>query len=145
MELQNDILNIPSHVFGEHKRCKACDRICKENDNKKNYVPYFKLYGLYPKIETATMYLSGYSESLLLNYTNNPAESYNSIICKEIGGKQINFDKRDSYNARVARAIVRYNTQQVLTKLHQSMCKTVPLIENIEKQRQIKVTKTRKS
>lgn len=91
------------------------------------------------------MYLSGYSESLSLNYTNNPAESYNPIICKEIGGKQINFDKRDSYNARVAGAIVRYNTQQVLTKLHQNMCKTVLLIENIEKQRQIKVTKTRKS
>lgn len=44
----------------------------------------------------------------------------------------------------VAGAIVQYNTQQVLTQLHQNMGKIVPLIaENLEKQRQIKVAKTR--
>ena len=148
MELQKDILNIPSHVFGEHKRCEARGHICKENGNKtiQNYVPSLKLYGLYPKIESAIIYLSGYSDSLLLNFTNNPAESFNSIICKEIGGKRINFGKRGSYNTRIAGAVVQYNTQQVLTQLHQSMCKTVPpIVENMENRRQIKIARTRES
>jgi len=146
IELQQDILNIPSHIFGEHKRCEARGRICKENDNKntKNYVPYLKLYGLFDGIEKAISYISCYSDSLLLNFTNSPAESFNSIICKEIGGKRINFGKRGSYNARVAGAIVQYNTQQVLTQLHENMNKIVPpIVENLEKRRQIKIAKTR--
>ncbi|KMQ86118.1 hypothetical protein RF55_14999 [Lasius niger] len=147
MELQKDIWNIPSHIFGEYKRCEARG-ICKENCNetKKNYVPFLKLHGLYPKIESAVMYLSAYSESLLLNLTNNPAESFNSIICKQIGGKRINFGKKGSYNARIAGAVLQFNTQEVLTQLHKSMCKTVPpIVENLEKRRQRKVAKTRES
>jgi len=113
IELQKDILNIPSHIFGEHKRCEARGRICKRkcDEIKKNYVPFLKLHGFYPKIESAIMYLSTYSDSLLLNLTNNPAESFNSIICKLIGGKRINFGKRGSYNARIAGAVLQYNTQ----------------------------------
>jgi len=41
---------------------------------------------------------------------------------------------------------VQYNTQQVLTELHQGMDTNVPVvIENLEKRRQIKVAKTRES
>ncbi|XP_067216539.1 uncharacterized protein [Linepithema humile] len=147
IELQQDILNIPSHIFGEHKRCESRGRICTENGKTTtNYVPHLKSYGLYERIEKAISYLSCYSDSLLLNFNNNPAESFNSIICKEIGGKRINFGKRGSYNARIAGAIVQYNTQQVLTQLYKSMDKIVPpIVENLEKQRQIKVAKTRES
>ncbi|KMQ86063.1 hypothetical protein RF55_15069, partial [Lasius niger] len=53
--------------------------------------------------------------ALLLKFTNDSAESFNSIICREIGGKRINFGNRGSYNARIAGAVVQYNTQQVLT------------------------------
>jgi len=57
MELQKDILNIPSHIFGEHKRCEARGRTCENCDEtKKNYVPFLKLHGLYPKIESAVVY-----------------------------------------------------------------------------------------
>ncbi|XP_067205374.1 uncharacterized protein [Linepithema humile] len=146
-ELQKDILNIPSHIFGEHKRCKERGRICDENREKiQNYVPHLKFHGLYQKIESAVMYLSAYSDSLLLNLTNNPAESFNSIICKEIGGKRINFGLRGSYNARIAGAVVQHNTREVLTQVYESMKKDVPLVvENLEKRRQIKVSKTRES
>ncbi|XP_072750547.1 uncharacterized protein [Anoplolepis gracilipes] len=145
-KLQKDILNIPSHIFGEHKRCKERDRTCEENCEKiQNYVPYLKLYGLY-EIESAVKYLSAYSDSLLLNLTNNPAEAFNSIICKEIGSKSLNFGLRGSYNARIAGVCVQYNTQQVLTQIHKSMCKDVPsTVENLEKRRQIKVARTKKS
>jgi len=133
-ELQKDILNIPSHIFGEHKRCKERGLICEENREKvKNYVPYLKCYGLYQKIESAVTYLSAYADSLLLNLTNNSAELFNSIICKEIGGKRINFGLRGSYNARIAGAVVQHNTQQVLTQVYESMCKNVPqIVENLE-------------
>jgi len=146
-ELQKDILNIPSHIFGEHKRCNQRGHRCEENREKiQNYVPYLKLHGLYDKIESAVKYLSAYSDSLLLNLTNNPAEAFNSIICKEIGGKRLNFGLRGSYNARIAGAVVQYNTQQVLTQVHKSMCKDVPLtIQNLEQRRQIKVAVNQKS
>ncbi|XP_077260812.1 uncharacterized protein LOC143896691 [Temnothorax americanus] len=144
VELQKDILNIPSHVFGEHKRCKERGRTCEENrEGTKNWVPYLKVHGLYQKIESAIMYLSAYSESLLLELTNNPAELFNSIICKEIGGKRINWGLRGSYNTRVAGAVVQYNTQQVLTQVHQNVCGNVPpIVESLEKRRQKKVSMT---
>jgi len=31
MELRKDILNIPSHIFGEHKRCKKRDHKCEDD------------------------------------------------------------------------------------------------------------------
>jgi len=133
MELQKDILNIPSHIFGEHKRCEERGRSCKDNrdTNEKNYVPFLRLYGLYQKIQNAITYLSAYSDSLLLNLTNNPAELFNSVICKEIGGKRVNFGARGSYNARIAGAVVQYNTQQVLTQLHENFVRLfLPLSRN---------------
>jgi len=104
------------------------------------------MHGLYQKIENAVMYLSAHSDSLLLNLTNNPVESFNSIVCKELGGKRINFGLQGSYNARVAEAVVQYNTQQVLTQVHENICKVVPpIIENLEQRRQMKVARTRES
>ncbi|XP_036149752.1 uncharacterized protein LOC118647911 [Monomorium pharaonis] len=147
-ELQEDILNIPSHVFGEHKRCEIRGQMWQRNKNRteKNYVPYLKLYGLYQKIESAIFYISGYSDSLLLHLTNNPAEAFNSIVCKMIGGKRIHFGKRGSFDARSAGAAVQYNSQEILTELHRSMNKNVPpVIENLEKQRQKKIARTRES
>lgn len=66
-------INDAKHVVVYIKRMKG-------NERKINYVPYLKLYGLYQKIENAITYISGYSDSLLLHFTNNPAESFNSII-----------------------------------------------------------------
>jgi len=114
-ELQKDILNIPSHDFGEHKWCKERGRKCEDNrETNKKYVPFIKLHGLYLKIESAIMYIAAYSDSLLLNLTNNPAESFNSKVCREIGGKRIHFGKRGSYNARFLGSVVQYNTQQIV-------------------------------
>lgn len=104
------------------------------------------MHDLYQKVESAIIYLSGYFDSLLLKYTNNPAESFNSIICKEIDGKRINFDNRGSYNARISGTVVQYNTQQVLTEVYKSICKNVPpIVETLEKRRQAKVARTRES
>ncbi|XP_077272366.1 uncharacterized protein LOC143902956 isoform X2 [Temnothorax americanus] len=138
-ELRKDILNIASHIFGEHKRCEERGQKC-EIDGNKNYVPRLKLHGLYERIESALIYLGAYSDSLLLNLTNNPAESFNSIICKKIGGKRIHFGKRGSYNARITGAVLQHNTQQVLTEVYKGMSKTVPpTVKQLEEQRQKKL------
>jgi len=130
----------------EHKRCKQRGRICADNENKENHVPFLKVYGLYQKVETAVERLSIYSDSLLLNLTNNPTEWFNSVICKEIAGKRINFGARGSYNIRIAGAVIQHNTQQVLTQLYKNTCENTPsIIEDLEKRRQIKVAKTRES
>ena len=51
IELQKNILNIPSHIFGKHKRCRERGRTCDRDETKKNYVPYLKLHDLYQKVE----------------------------------------------------------------------------------------------
>ncbi|XP_071652583.1 uncharacterized protein [Temnothorax longispinosus] len=145
-KLRDDIYNMsPNHVFGEHTECKKRGRKC-EDATKTNYVDDLKKHGLYQKIQIALRYIAAHSESLLLNYTNNPAESFNSIICKEIGGKRVNFGKRGSYNARVLGSAVQYNTQDILTRVHKVKGKAVPpVVEKLEQRRQIKVARTRES
>ncbi|EZA52499.1 hypothetical protein X777_08632 [Ooceraea biroi] len=144
LELQKDILNIPSHIFGEHKRCRERGVYQDLCNNVNNYVPSLKHCGLFEKIDSVIRFLSTCADSLLLNVTNNPAELFNSIICKEIGGKRIHFGKRGSYNARIAGSVVQYNTQQVLTELHKSMCKDVSaVVADLEKRQQIKIARNK--
>ena len=53
---------------------------------------------------------------------------------------------RDSYNGRVAGSVVQYNTQEVLTKYHESVQKTVPpVVQKLEKRRQTKIARTKES
>ncbi|KYN22252.1 hypothetical protein ALC57_05353 [Trachymyrmex cornetzi] len=147
-ELREDIINVPSHIFGEHKQCKERGRTCENiaKTNNQNYVPHLKLYGLYPKIQNAIAYLSAYADSLLLNVSNNLAESFHSTVCAEIGGKHVFYGARGSYDTRIAAAVVQHNTQQALTELHKSVCNSVPsIIENLEKRQQIKTARTRES
>ena len=89
--------------------------------------------------------ISCFSDSLLFNFTNNAAEFLNAIICKDIGGKRINFGLQGWYNGRVAGVGVQYNTQQVLTEYHASMHKIVPPIVGKLEKRQVKVAKTKEA
>jgi len=43
-------------------------------------------------------------------YSNNEAESYNSILSKFVGGKRINFSKKGSYELRYNVAVTAYNS-----------------------------------
>lgn len=86
-ELRQDILNIPDHVFGEHKNCKEK----KYDFTLKNNVSALKKFGFYQKVEDAIIFLSNHSESLLHKVTNNKAEEFNSIACHLLNGKRINY------------------------------------------------------
>ena len=144
--LQKELLGLCSLVFGQYNRCG--DRVCQQDgeESERNIVPDLEAHGLYQKVSQAVEYISCFSDSLLFNFTSNAAESLNAIGCKYIGGKRINFGLRGSYNGRVAGAVVQYNTQQVLTEYHASVYKIVPpIVEKLEKRRQVKVAKTKEA
>lgn len=126
--LRNDILNIPSHVFGEHKRCAEIGYFCDGTlkDGEENVVPQLTELGLFQKLEVAVTYLSLFCKSLLYSVNSNSVESYNSIVSKFIGGKQINFGLKGSYQTRCASSVVQFNTQQVMTTFCKSISKNAP-------------------
>lgn len=98
--LITDIWNVPSHVFGEHKGCSELGLPCAQlpiDEYEVNYVPLLVTTGIYSKTLKVVKDLSASAESLLSNVTNNPAESYNSIICKTRGGKRVNYIMRGSF------------------------------------------------
>lgn len=139
-ELRKDILNCPSHVFGEHKVCSERGyKFCKaaERPTEKNLVPELEDSGLYGKINVLIRDISAHSRSLIENVTSNPAEHYNAAIAKFIGGKRVNFARGRSYKGRCAAAVIRHNTGMPIYKLHKEMCKSSPgeYCKSIEKKR----------
>lgn len=100
--------------------------------------------GLYEKVEQAMKKLSFHSDSLLYCLTNDAAESFNALVAVHIGGKRINFSLKNQYNARVYAAVIRQNTQQLLTEMHQKFYdKVSSVILDYEKQRKEKIKKKR--
>ena len=146
--LRRRILNIPSHVFGEHKRCKEFGYTCNDNSESStketNYVPYLKAYNFYAKIEDPIRSLSNHSESLLHKVTNNIVESFNNLIGKAVNGKRVNFACSNQYNTRVAIAVLQHNTQEAFIEIYKGMEKEVPnALEAVIRQRKEKVARTR--
>lgn len=134
-ELRKDILNSPSHIFGEHLACEERNYFCNSSRGETNFVPQLIEYGLYDKIVSVVRQLSNQSRSLIHNVNSNPVEHYNSVVAKFVGGKRINYSMRQSYVGRCAGAVVRHNTGMPHYKLHKLMynqspgiyCKTTEL------------------
>ncbi|XP_074040945.1 uncharacterized protein [Leptinotarsa decemlineata] len=123
-KLKEDILNAPSHVFGEHAKC---DEINYFNCNKKgtNVVSSMQECGLYRDIQVCMNRLIIHIESLLYNMNNNLAEYYNSIVCKFVGGKRINYSKKKSYQSRCEAALISFNKEpEYYGVLHKTMTRS---------------------
>lgn len=130
-ELRKDILNIPYHVFGQHKDCLNRDYNCTESAElhvEDNVLLDLKEAGLFQKVEEAMLSLSRHCESLLLKVTNNKAESFNNIVCVDTGGKRVNYALRCQYDCRAYAAVVKHNSQQFLTEVYRKKCNKVPYI-----------------
>lgn len=110
--LRGDISNAPSHVYGEHARCKDINYFKCDNKNEKNLVLAMKDCGIYDDILTALKRLEDNASSLIMNMDNNLAEHYNSVVCKFIGGKRINFCRKGSYQTRCQAAAVSFNSKE---------------------------------
>ncbi|CAG9773499.1 unnamed protein product [Ceutorhynchus assimilis] len=78
--LRGDISNSPSHVFGEHAKCKELNYFKCNNLNEKNLIPAMKECGIYDDIMLALQRLLDNTSSLILNMDNNLAEHYNSVV-----------------------------------------------------------------
>lgn len=93
--LSGDLRNVPSHVFGVHKQCSALGYYKRSwKDKEKNLIPEMVDCGLYQDIETCLHRLIYNAPSLINNMNNNIAEQYNSVVCKFVAGKRVNFIKR---------------------------------------------------
>jgi hypothetical protein len=108
--LIKDMKNAPSHVFGEHKECSEIKYVNCQKEGETNYIEIMSTCGLYEDIELCFKRLIDNAFSLILNMTNNLAEQYNSIVCKFIGGKRINFSLKGGYQTRCEAAAVSFNS-----------------------------------
>ncbi|CAG9772349.1 unnamed protein product [Ceutorhynchus assimilis] len=105
-----DIKNISFHVFGDHKKCAERGYFkCSRKDSEENYIPLMQTCDLLQDIDVCFNRLVFNAASLIHNMDNNLAESYNSVICKFVGGKRNNFSKKGSYQTRCAAAAISFN------------------------------------
>lgn len=113
VQLSKDILNSPSHVFGQHEKCVEIGYFCDgAKPEEENLVPKMMECGLYPEIMKYLHRIVQHCSSLLLNMTNNAAEQYNSIVCKFTGGKRIDFSKGSSFQFRCEAAAISFNAKE---------------------------------
>lgn len=112
--LYQDILNVPSHVFGEHKNCKKLNWPCRGLNllGEENVMPILRNTDAYSKICEGLRYLGRYAENLLYKVTTNAVESANNVICKLISGKRICYNMRDSYTLRCHAAATQFTTKK---------------------------------
>ncbi|KAJ8928841.1 hypothetical protein NQ314_018538 [Rhamnusium bicolor] len=68
--------------------------------------------GLKHEILKSLQRITNNGSSLLLNKNNNPAERFNSVLCKFVGGKRINFSLKGSYEVRCQCATISYNCKE---------------------------------
>ncbi len=106
--LQEDILNVLKHVFGEHTDCKSyfCD---KAKPNEKNVYYIAKKMVCFDPLQKAIKRVADHSSSLIHALTSNPAESFMSVAAKYTEGKRKNFGQRYLYNLRMYGAVFSYN------------------------------------
>lgn len=109
--LEDDIMNSPRHYFGVHDKCKKYFCSHTTTQDAIANLQLLKDDGIYYEVlNLCQHYFAGNAKSLLKNYTNNAAEEFNSVVAKYIGGKRINYSLGRSYSARVAAAVVQYNS-----------------------------------
>ncbi|KAK4881945.1 hypothetical protein RN001_005264 [Aquatica leii] len=120
--LKLDILNGPSHIFGEHKNCLKSGYFCQEPFiEKDNDFCSFKLTNLHDSLMTHVRYLANHANSLIFDVDNNIVEQFNAVVAKFIGGKRINFCKKRSYIGRCAAAVVSHNTKRPMYEAYKQL------------------------
>lgn len=126
--LAKDIINAPSHVFGEHLRCKEINYFCDGNpkNDEQNKVPELKSCGLYSKVMERCNILANNVRSLLHNKTTNAVESFNAIIASKISGKRVNYTARDSYQGRICAAVSQHADGEAFRKVHKKLVLSSP-------------------
>lgn len=120
--LRADILNAPHHVFGDHEEC--AEYYCKKPRpaNEINYIPELKEADAYKTLRGLVLRVADESDSLILNENNNKVESFNSVVCKVIAGKRVNYTGSSGYHGRSSLAVLLFNRQLPFRTLHKAEC-----------------------
>lgn len=119
--LFEDILRCHHHAFGDHTHCKTyfCDRI---GEVDKDRVPNdFFLSALWQRINFILQGVAAHARSLIHDVDSNRVENYHSVVAKFVGGKRINFSKKNSYALRVHAAAVAFNAKKSICRLYKSI------------------------
>lgn len=104
VNLERDVLNAPLHCFGVHDDC--ADYFCSKESEPEavELVSMLKSDGIFYEIlNLCQTYFASSVPSLLLNYNNNYAESFNNLVAKYIGNISVVtfFDSRFIYTENI--------------------------------------------
>ncbi|CAN8019815.1 unnamed protein product [Ixodes persulcatus] len=124
--LEKDIRNGPSHVFGEHRSCSSY--FCSgPKPGEINYVDRLRTCGLFAEVLTAMGRVASNASSLIHDVDNNVAEHVNSVVAKFVGGKRVDYSKKRSYTGRCFGAALAFNSPgRFHYKLHKAFCQKSP-------------------
>lgn len=86
VNLEKDVLNAPMHYFGIHDDCESYFCSKETEPEARDHVASLKADGIFDEIlNLCESYFASSVPSLLLNYNNNMAESFNNLIAKYTG------------------------------------------------------------
>lgn len=85
----------------------------RPRENDINIVEDIKDCGLFDDIMLCVYRLEHSGNSLINNITNNNAELYNSVLCKFVDGKRINFSQKRFYKMRCLQLLFRIIGNQI--------------------------------
>lgn len=123
--LKSDLNNVLHHVFGDHANCPTYIHAHCKNDDR-NYVPALEQCGTFEKMSSAMRQLMYCAKDLIEGETNNPAEHFNSIVAKFVGGKRVNFSLSNAYKFKANAAAVQHNTRTALSTFYNYKFKKYP-------------------
>lgn len=90
VNLEKDVLNAPMHCFGIHHDCNPYYCTKKTEPEAEKIVTFLKDEGIFSEIlSLCTHYFASSVPSMLLNYNNNMAESFNNLVAKYTGANVI--------------------------------------------------------
>ncbi|CAG4957937.1 unnamed protein product [Parnassius apollo] len=117
IKLRSDILNALYHYFGSHLNCD--DAICPATDKTdRNTALDLANTVLWRKMSQIVSFLASNAKSLVFDVDSNPAETFNSVIAKYVGGKRINYTQRNSYQERCVAAAISFNTKRPIYTIY---------------------------
>jgi len=107
-DLEQDLRNIPFHIFGQHYNCKNyfCNKITTPEENK---IPTFVKMNFWAPLQLALNRVVRLAKSLIEKKTTNPAENFMAVANKYIEGKRKNFGQSYLYPLRMAGAVFAFN------------------------------------
>lgn len=118
--------------------------MCRNRGLKCVKTKKLKSFGLYDKVEKVFRDLSCHSESLLFKKSTNIVELLNSLICRALGGKRVNWGLKSQYNTRVTGQVLQFNTGSAMCAFYDVKDKKIPeVLEKVETNRYAKMEETR--